>query len=289
MPFALAACAATHTSDVDTTRSPSPSATTAVTPRPDPHTADPGPAHLVAGDCFDADPKTLAGGVRRQQTISIVPCAKPHLAEVFGRFTYVGGPYPEGNQAKDIADLDCATLATGYDMDSWTVGPTADPVRSFLPGRAQSAAQQFLAGICYWAPRAAPTTGRLRHDKATLTPDQYAYLDAADRPESALADSPDVRGSGDPNAYRTWAAGVADTYQAEAQLLTSRHWTVPAQGPVNALVQRIGVVAQLWRTASQSPSESDIKRGTGALLAQTTVSQEKAARAALGLATSAQH
>lgn len=280
VPLLVTACSGAQTSH-DASRSPSRSA---AAPRPDPHTADPDPGHLVPGDCFNANRTTLAGGIGKQKPIRIVPCTQPHLAEVFGRFTYVGGAYPAGGKTQVIADLDCANLATGYDMDSWTIDPVSDPTRSFLPTRAQWAAGD-LDGICYWVPRAGPTTGRLRRDETTLTADQYTYLDASDRPESALGLSPSAQGDDSQHAYRSWAAGVADSLAAERQLLDNHLWPAPAQGPVNALIQRLDVMTQLWRAASQSASDSDVKRGLRPLLAQTSTPQEQAVRSALGLAT----
>jgi hypothetical protein len=289
VPLALTACVSCSvvgTSGGDT-GSGSP-ASSAGTPSANPHTADPDPRDLVLGDCFTADRTTLLGGVLPPGPVHIVPCTRPHLAEVFGRFTYVGGPYPVVAKVGIIAALDCANLATQYDMDSWTLDPAADPARSFLPSRAQWTAGD-LDGVCFWAPAAGLTTGSLRRDQTTLPPDQYAYLDAADRPESALAESPQVQGEDDLVSYQNWTAGVADSFTAEAQLLSNHHWPARAQAPVDALVRRLGTTAPLWRTASQSPFMSEMERRLPTAQAQTTTAEEQAVRAAIGLTTTRAH
>lgn len=289
MPLALAACvgcSADHASGDGTPHgSTARAATTRATPSANPHTADPDPRHLALGDCFTAGRATVAGGVLSGGPVHIVPCTGPHLAEVFGRFTYVGGPYPTAREIGPTADIDCANLATRYDMDSWTLAPAVDPVRFFLPTRAQWNAGDH-DGVCYWAPRPGPTTVRLRRDETTLTADQYAYLDAAERPESALAQLPLASRDDDLNSYRNWTAGVADSFTTEEQLLDRRRWSARAQAPVDALVRRLRVLAPMWRAASQSPSVPDIKRRVRAAQAQGTTAQERAARAALGLTTS---
>jgi hypothetical protein len=203
---------------------------------------------------------------------------------VFGRFVVAGSDYPPTPDWGPTAESDCGNLAPRYDMDSWTLAPSVAPVRSFLPTRDQWATGDH-SGVCYWVPAPGPTAGRLRHDETTLTPDQYAYLDAAQRPESALAESPQRWGENDPDSYRNWAAGVTDSLTAEAQLLKNHHWPVPAQGPANALLQRLATLIPLWHNASLVVSLPGLKSAVRSAEAQTTTSQERALRAALGLTT----
>lgn len=283
VPLALASCqgSAPHHPQRRVTRA-------ATTPAPNPHTADPNPRHLAVGDCFTADRTlTLIGATMPLAPVHIVPCTQPHIAEVYGRFSYYQArvPYPAGDQLADFADGDCENLVAAYDLDSWTLSPTTDLARSLLPTRAQWAAGDQEI-ICYWVPRGGgPTTIRLRHDKTTLSADQYAYLDAAYRPESALAQSPQSQGEDDRDSYQFWAAGVADSLAAESKLLQGRPWPVRAQGPVNALVQRVDALATQWRDASQGITLASIKRATHTLQGEDSVPQERAVRQALGLAT----
>jgi len=257
--------------------------TTASHRRPVP-APDPDPRHLVLGDCFTADHVTLRGGIGATGAVHVVACDRPHDAEVFGRFIVAGPDYPPAPTWGPTADVDCGNLAPQYDMDSWTLAPSVAPVRSFLPTRDQWAAGDH-SGVCYWVPAPGPTAGRLRHDKTTLTPDQYAYLDAAQRPESALAETPQRWGETSPDSYREWAGGVADSLTTEAQLLENHHWPVPAQGPAGALLQRLATLTPLWRDASRTVSPAGLKSALRSAEAQTTTSQERAVRAALGLTT----
>lgn len=278
--FTGVACSGNHGVGTTTDHRGSSSATATATA--DPHTLDANPRHLALGDCFDADRATLAGGLTPSRPVRIVPCTGPHLAEVFGRATYL--EYDNPAKMAEDSKVYCANLAPRYDMDSWTLSPTADPVHFLIPTRAQWTAGDHN-GICYWTPVPAPATSRLRHDRTTLTPDQYAYLDAADRPESAVAETPRARDEDDFNSYQFWAAGIADTYAAEAKLLQNRNWPTRAQAPVNALIQRLNTLIPLWRTASQSITLSEIEKTTHTAQAQATTTQERAVRAALSLTT----
>lgn len=247
-------------------------------------TSDPDPRHLALGDCFTADHVTLSGGIGARGAVHVAPCDRPHNAEVFGRFIVAGPDYPTASDWGPIADVDCGNLAPQYDMDSWTLAPSTAPVRAFLPTRDQWAAGDH-SGVCYWVPAHGPTTSRLRRDETTLTPDQYAYLDAAQRPESALALTPQRSGENDQVSYRNWAAGVADSLTTEAQLLKNRHWPVSAQGPVNALLQRLATLTPVWRNASVIASFPALRSALRSAEAQTATPQERAVRAALGLTT----
>lgn len=281
VPLALAASTGCGGSNHHDRPAPAP---TSATPTANPHTADPDPRHLALGDCFDADrTPTLTGGTQPAGRVHLVPCTGPHDAEVYGRFTYVDGRYTAA-QLRDIAVSDCADLAPRYDMDSWTLSATADLARFLLPGRTQWAAGDH-DGICYWIPRDPPATTRLRHDKATSTAAQYAYLDAVDRPESALATDPESQGETDLSSYQNWAAGVADSFTTEEQLLHARTWPVAAQGPVEALLQRVDALVPQWRAASQQVSLAAIKRTTRTLRGRNAEPQERAVRQALGLTT----
>lgn len=248
-------------------------------------TADPNPRHLALGDCFTADHVTLRGGIGATGAVHVVTCDRPHNAEVFGRFIVAGPDYPPTPAWGPTADADCGNLAPQYDMDNWTLAPSVAPVRSFLPTRDQWAAGDH-SGVCYWIPDPGPTTSSLRHDETTLTPDQYAYLDAAQRPESALAETPRQRGATDQNAYPNWAAGVADSLSTEVLLLQNHQWPVAAQGPTNALLQRLATLVPLWRDASRLASVPALKSAVRSAEAQPTTSQERAVRAALKLPTS---
>lgn len=263
---------------------------TRTTPAPDPHTTDPDPRHLRVGTCFTAGPRTLPGGVvNAGSTVHIVPCAQPHDAEVFGRFTEFPEPYPGASVVLDDAVRYCGNLVAGYAMDSWAFSAARNPTREFLPGRATWKAGD-RGGVCYFVPQGSPVTGALRRDQKTLTADQYAYLDAADRFDSALArDSfltdPSVNHDARRDDASQWAAGIADTLTAEQQLLKSHQWPVRAQGPVNALIQILLTQAPLWRTASDAPSFAGVKAKVEAAERIDSTPQQQAVRQALGLPT----
>lgn len=247
-------------------------------------TSDPDPRHLILGDCFTAGRVTLKGGIGAPGTVHVVPCDRPHHAEVFGRFIVAGSDYPTTRSWGPTADIDCGNLAPQYDMDSWTLAPSAAPVRYFLPTRDQWAAGDH-SGVCYWVPAPGPAASSLRHDRSTLTPDQYAYLDAAQRPESALAETPRKWGENSLDSYQNWTGGVADSLTTEAQLVKMHHWPVPDQGPAAALLRRLATLTPLWRNASQMVSLPSLKNAVRNAQAQTTTPQERAFRAALGLPT----
>ncbi|BBA97468.1 hypothetical protein RVR_3231 [Actinacidiphila reveromycinica] len=280
VPLALASCQGS---------APSPHqrpTTAAPTPTPDPHTADPDPRHLALGDCFTADRTSLLSDGRSPLLglVHIVPCTSPHDAEVYGRFTYSGDSYLPAAKLRDIGAYDCTNLTTVYDMDSWTVSPTRDLARSLLPTRAEWAAgDQDI--ICYWVARDGRSDVSLRRDETTLDPDQYAYLDAADRPESALAVDPASQGESDLPSYQLWAGGVADSLTTETQLLRRRTWPARARGPVDALLKRVDTLAARWHDASQDSTPASVRRDTRALVGEDSLPQERAVRQALGLAT----
>lgn len=263
---------------------------TRTAPAPDPHTADPDPRHLRVGDCFTAGPRTLPGGVLNPgSTVRIVPCAQPHDAEVFGRITEVPEPYPGASAVRDEAVRYCGNLVAGYAMDSWAFSAAENPTREFLPGRAAWTAGD-RGGVCYFAPRGGKATGALRRDQKTLTADQYAYLDAANRFESALAREPFTT---DPSKIHdarrddasSWAAGVAETLTVEQQLLKSHQWPVRAQGPVNALIQVLLTQAPLWRAASDAPTFAGVTAEAEAAERVDSTPQQRNVRRALGLPT----
>jgi hypothetical protein len=78
---------------------------------------------------------------------------------------------------------------------------------------------------------------------------------------------------------------VADSLTTEAQLLGGHTWPARAQGPVNALLQRVNALIPLWRDASQEATLDGIKHATHTLQARSATSQEISVRRALGLAT----
>ncbi len=279
MPLALASCQGSAPSNHrgHVTARPTPSA--------DPHTADPDPRHLALGDCFTADRTlTLIGATMPLAPVHIVPCTSRHDAEVYGRFTFYQGrlPYPSSEDLTDTAEGDCENLVTPYDMDSWTLSPTEVLARSLLPTRAEWAAgDQDI--ICYWTHRDGTSDVSLRRDRTTLDPDQYAYLDATDRPETALAQDPASQGENDLSSYQLWAGGMADSLTIEAQLLRRRTWPARARGPLDALLRRVDLLAGRWRDASEDSTRASIRRDTRALRSEDSVQQERAVRQALGL------
>lgn len=245
--------------------------------------SDPNGRHLVLGECFTADRGTLRGGVEARTVVRVVACTRPHDAEVFGRFTVAGPQYPAKEDWGSSADFYCANLIPRYDMDSWTVGPSVARVHYFLPTHAQWTAGDH-DGVCYWVPVPNPTTHRLRRDATTLTADEYAYLDAAQRPESPLSE-PAQQHDSTLSDYQNWAGGVVDSYTTEEHLLKNHQWPVAAQGPVNALLQQIDILIPLWRNASQAASLPAVKSEAERAQAHTTTAQERSIRAALGLPT----
>ena len=245
--------------------------------------ADSDGRHLVLGECFTSDRGTLRGGIQDRPIVRAVACTRSHDAEVFGRFTVPGPAYLTKDDWNSTADFYCANLVPRYDMDSWTLGPSVARVHYFLPTRPQWSAGDH-DGVCFWVPASAPTAASLRRDSTTLTADQYAYLDAAQRPESPLAEPPQQKDS-NLSDYQNWAGGVADSYTTEVQLLKNHHWPVAAQGPVNALLQRVDALIPVWRNVSQTASLSAIESAVRSARTQTTTAQERAVRAALDLTT----
>lgn len=279
---AAAGCSSSHTRDSGTghDRSKAGAASTA-----SPVTTTAAVRSLVLGECFTADRRTLTGGVVPPGSVRVLPCERPHLAEVFGRFTYAGRSLPAAGTLRQTAGIDCANLAPAYDMDRWTLPAATEPVHAFLPSRNDWAGGDH-EGICYWASASGtPAVGTKRRDTTTLTSDQYAYLDAADRLESALEQTPPARGEATFFAYASWTGGVAESATVEAQLLTNHSWPAAARAPVHALIRRLGTVAALWRTASRTVTVPDLKNKIQAAEAVTPFSQDVAVRAVLGLAT----
>jgi hypothetical protein len=261
----------------------------ASTPAPDPHTADPDPRHLRVGDCFTTGPATLPGGVLNAgSTVRIVPCRQPHDAEAFGRITDVARPYPGPTEVRDDAVRYCGNLVAAYAMDSWAFSAAANPTREFLPGQAAWDAGD-RGGICFFVPHGGPVTTSLRRDRQTLTADQYAYLDASDRVESAISvdpysTDPAVNHDARYDDLSRWAGGVAESLVIEQQLLKSHRWPARAQGPVNALLQVLAAEAPLWHDASDAPNLAGVKAQAAAAGRVDSTAQQKAVRQALGLA-----
>jgi hypothetical protein len=250
----------------------------------DPHTADPDPRHLRAGDCFTADAATLAGGTEAAQTVRIVPCAQPHQGEVFGTAALFDRPYPGATELAQDAAGYCHTLITRYDMDTWTLDPAARPVRALYPGKTAWQTGDHSA-VCFFTARSGTATGSMRRDQRTLTADQYAYLDAEGRFDAALALPPEKLNSSNRPDWEQWTGSVADSLGIEEQLLKAHNWPVRAQGPVNALIQRIDTTTPLWRDASQTAGADDLLAGYAVARKHTLTAQESAVRAALGLTT----
>jgi hypothetical protein len=251
-------------------------------PAPAPSPADLSPRRLAAGQCFSADPVTRLGVVDATSTVRTVPCTSPHDAEVFGRFTVAGPDYP-GTQFADIADWDCANLTSRYDMDIWTVGPSTGRVRWFLPSLAQWRAGDH-DGVCFWS-LTRPVATSLRRDRTNLTPDQYAYLGAADALQSALDGFGDLEPSDDLDEYQGAADGVVQTLGTQVQILRSRTWAPAARPAVTALEQRMTALVPPWRDTAQSADKPTLMKRLAAARAATTEPQDRAVRAALALPT----
>jgi hypothetical protein len=250
----------------------------------DPHTADPDPRHLRAGDCFTADAATLAGGTEAAQTVRIVPCAQSHQGEAFGTAALFNRPYPGAAQLAQDAAGYCHTLIARYDMDTWTLDPAAHPTRALYPGRTAWQAGDHNA-VCFFTARSGTATGSMRRDGRTLTADQYAYLDAEGRFDAALALPPDELSSSDRSDWEQWTGSVADSLGIEEQLLKAHNWPVRTQAPVNALIQRIDTTTPLWRSASQTTSVADLLAGYTVAREHALTAQESAVRVTLDLAT----
>jgi hypothetical protein len=221
-------------------------------------------------------------------TVRIVPCRQPHDAEAFGRITDVARPYPGPSEVRDDAVRYCGNLVAAYAMDSWAFSAAANPTREFLPGPAAWDAGD-RGGICFFVPHGGPVTTSLRRDRQTLTADQYAYLDASDRVESAISvdpysTDPAVNHDARYDDLSRWAGGVAESLVIEQQLLKSHRWPARAQGPVNALLQVLAAEAPLWHDASDAPNLAGVKAQAAAAGRVDSTAQQKAVRQALGLA-----
>ena len=61
---------------------------------------------LRAGDCINASPNGLS--------VTILPCATPHQAEVFATFSLTGSSWPGGSAVNQQADSGCTDRIAGY-------------------------------------------------------------------------------------------------------------------------------------------------------------------------------
>lgn len=232
---------------------------------------------LRAGQCF-----VQSSGYPRER-YPLVPCEQPHYGEVVGLATLSEADFPGADQVYLEAGPACRKATDAYAADSWAE-PLSLVDTYFVPEDQVSWDQEPHRAVCFARTRSALGSGSIRLDASNLTADQTAYLAAL------LYLDRGVRPAGDPapsvEALRSWAKDQAYGVQYAQEQLGERIWPAAEAAPVAALQAALKAELPYWQAAMADNQSTGELTGRLALAQEhSSVEQQKAVRAALGLRT----
>ncbi|MEU2065743.1 DUF4190 domain-containing protein [Streptomyces anulatus] len=242
--------------------------------------------HLKAGDCF-----APAGGLFPPQgvehermtdtSVEIVPCDRPHPAQVYGTFR-LKGDHAISDPAAVAAQASegCVPLLHDFAPDTWAL--PAVEFSSYYPESVSGTGGDRTVR-CWLGAEAGLPEASLRQDPGAWDAGQRAYVKAM-RPSSEAWFSASAKVDTDLAAATAWAERMAEGGAESAKLLRAIDGLPPrARGPVTALANRLDALSGIHRSASRAPTRAEFEKRWDINGDEDASGEEWEARLALGL------
>ncbi|MEV6434473.1 DUF4190 domain-containing protein [Streptomyces anulatus] len=242
--------------------------------------------HLKAGDCFAPagrlfSPEGAEHDRMTDTSVEIMPCDRPHPAQVYGTFRLKGDHAisdPAAIYAQAIEG--CVPLLHDFAPDTWTLPDVG--FSSYYP-ESVSATGGDRTVRCWLGTEAGLPEASLRQDPSAWDAGQLAYLKAM-RPSAEAWFSIPEQVDTDLAAATAWAGRMAEGGAESAKLLRAIDG-IPARahGPVTALANRLDALSGIHRSASRAPSLAEFGERWDYNGDENESGEEWEARLALGL------
>ncbi|MGW7103135.1 DUF4190 domain-containing protein [Streptomyces sp. NPDC054838] len=236
---------------------------------------------LQSGACFNVPGGDL---LAERAPVYATQCAGVHHAEVTFVEIMEDGPFPGAERLKRAATDTCWKWQDEFAMDSWALPDYAE-MYYFAPSvQAWHVGDRRL--VCVIGTSTKEHRGSLRHDEATLRPDQVTFLRAMNGADRAIGREPEADVDGALAEYRTWAREVEAALGGEARMLETAPVARPAAAaPAAARLREVEAARKQWRRAAAATTPGQFQEAWDRALDGVTVDTEKALRGAYGLST----
>lgn len=240
---------------------------------------------LAAGDCFTRSGTGADDGFLTTAP-TLVPCTRPHDAEVVGTASAVDkasadpSRYPTRAVLSGLAATGCHSISRAYTLDPLSLPPGAR-LHWYLPTRSQ----WYSDIVCFVATDRPTLTRSVREDATDVNDYQLDFLVATGDFEDAVA-TLDALGP-----HPSWArlrpalAAAADAHTVIRSRLMIKPWPDPVKPDLERLIDGLEAADPFWREAAEATNPD----AALALVAQAKAKADPAAQAAvrreLGLPT----
>ncbi|MFI1934750.1 DUF4190 domain-containing protein [Streptomyces sp. NPDC020330] len=223
---------------------------------------------LRPGDCFAPAGEPLPteeGGSGSEDervtdpSVEIVPCDRPHPAQVYGTFR-LKGDHAISDPSAIVAQAfeGCAPLLHDFAPDTWTL---PDVTFSFYYPESVSGTGGDRTVWCWLGAEAGLPEASLRQDPGTWDARQLAYLKAMRPSAEAWSSAPGDRVDTDLAAATAWAGRMARGAADSAKLLRSVDGLpARARGPVLVLANRLDALSAIHRSASRADTLAEFDK-----------------------------
>ncbi|MEV7653588.1 DUF4190 domain-containing protein [Streptomyces anulatus] len=241
--------------------------------------------HLKAGDCFAPagglfSPDEVEHDRMTDTSVEIVPCDRPHPAQVYGTFRLKGDHAISDPAAISAQAFEgCVPLLHDFAPDTWALPDVG--FSSYYPESVSGTGGDRTVR-CWLGAESGLPEGSLRQDPGAWDADQRAYLKAL-RPSSEAWFSASVKVDTDLAAATAWAERMAEGGAESAKLLRAIDG-LPARtrGPVTALANRLDALSGVQRSASRAATRAEFEKRWD-IDGEDASGEEWEARLALGL------
>jgi hypothetical protein len=234
---------------------------------------------LTVGSCFNDHGGATEGPA---PMVRVLPCTKPHNAEVFAVPTLVLDETASEDSMRASGSTECHAHLPSYVLDTVSL-PAGTRLKFFYP-----LTLQWMGGsqhiVCLFA-MAEPVSRSMREDATTLTADQYRYLKAVQVVNNLFRRI--EAGSPAPSwiELRALSTQMVGAVTDERTALRAGPWPSGARAGIDQMIAEENLAIPLWQEAEWAQGEADVRRLTTA--AERYSGQEGAlgVRTALGLST----
>lgn len=241
---------------------------------------------LKAGDCFAPagglfSPEEVEHERMTETSVEVVPCDRPHPAQVYGTFR-LKGDHAISDPATVSAQAfeGCVPLLHDFAPDTWVLPDVW--FSSYYPESVSGTGGDRTVR-CWLGAEAGLPEASLRQDPGAWDAGQRAYLKAM-RPSSEAWFSSTGKVDTDLAAATAWAERMAEGGAESAKLLRAIDG-LPARtrGPVTALANRLDALSGIQRSASRAATRAEFEKRWDIDGGEDESAEEWEARLVLGL------
>ncbi|WP_371617728.1 DUF4190 domain-containing protein [Streptomyces sp. NBC_00454] len=237
-------------------------------------------SELRTGDCFNTPGGDLLDEAHFAYRIA---CTEVHDAEVTSATPMSEPRFPGVEQLKQSATEQCWRAQDSYAMDTWALPPYAG-MYYFAPSR-DSWADGDRRVVCVIGTSEQEHKGSLRKDAGMLTPEQVAFLHAANEVDQVLGRSPGVDVADALGQYRSWARDVERALAGESRVLDEAKGRPQTAGPAGVQKERVEAARKQWLKAAAAKDPQEFGSAWDRAVAEMPFGPEKVLRGAYGLST----